>query len=716
VQLELNYYALLGLEAFEPSESVAYAVNSYLEAIPEDALPPSLAFGLASFLRSIRYDLTPPQKHAYDAALGSTSRRRGVPTSLPPSLAASIPLLMLRNGHAESAASLASLLLPNSSAIYPFCAAHTERASLLRRDNRSVEAASTLASAVRHANDAARSANRNALPRQTHDLLASMHSELDELLRTSSNNSPVLLALLEREGDESVRAEALEHLKQRMRHSETLSRKRKRRRRSRLQMSTGLMDSDAVPATADGPDALSDDASDGVISLDLVRLSLQRMRSYEIASLRNWERVASGRDLGLARWQPAIRIAVHALLAAAVVYKQPHHARSARNVLRNGRSLLEGVPSAMDQSTALFLLGEVSDAQSVLEEDERKVTPTSSSSAGRIAGTYGLMADTPADGVVLATRLPDPSAPWNHPGQPMQYIRDAAPRNNDLVEGMYALMSSWLAEEVLPRFPDTESTEANLEQYFNDSDVIQALDAGDHSLVESATHWLNHLRTRLPSTPSRVSLPQLPQVFAFPQLLSQVLLNRSRRFEKRSSVLLGASLAAAAAAALSGARSSGIAKRLQFPCFSAASTMVLPSHLLGNDSEYRLAPMSWRDAERTVRGWQGAKAKALGKRHEISSLQQWLTGPMLNDWMARADRGKRFKMHWEYSLDGLRVKRVAATRSGLARLDAEISETAALVDDSSGNIRDSYSDTYDVTYWVQRESDGTFKLCSVAVH
>lgn len=51
-----------------------------------------------------------------------------------------------------------------------------------------------------------------------------------------------------------------------------------------------------------------------------------------------------------------------------------------------------------------------------------------------------------------------------------------------------------------------------------------------------------------------------------------------------------------------------------------------------------------------MRQWQGVKAAALGKGHEVHRLGEVLDGRMLQQWRARAIDMKQQAVHWDYRI------------------------------------------------------------------
>ena len=63
-------------------------------------------------------------------------------------------------------------------------------------------------------------------------------------------------------------------------------------------------------------------------------------------------------------------------------------------------------------------------------------------------------------------------------------------------------------------------------------------------------------------------------------------------------------------------------------------------------------------AEQVVRRWQHAKAQALGVTHNLKPLEQVLEGPMLQQWLTRAEDVRSHGWAWEYQLNSLSIDKV----------------------------------------------------------
>lgn len=752
IEVSVNYYSLLALDDFESASAVRSAVRSAEANMPADALPAELVKALHLLLHSARATLADSQanKMAYDAQLNSSSRSvganaaGGVNLTLETDVACALPLLILRNGYSDAAARLSHSLIvsvPSDAsaalAAYPYCAAMFERALQLRRVNRLLEAASSLALALRTVK---RFTLKRYRAKETKQLMDTMDAELSALLLSKSayaDNEPVLLLrLLEMEEDDAIRDEVVMcHLEKLMEQFENLYRNTRRHGRKQSPVSDG--DDPATRTSAfhaqrrrHGNEIHSNAGEmygnvDGIdpssVSYEFFRKAFAQLRSYELAQLTDWEAVASAKDRGLACWQPALRMAVHALLATGFVYKHPSYVRTARNVLRKGHELLSEVPNSTDIAAMHLLLGDVNTAQEVLEDDEQAVMPAGANGngaggGGLVTGTYGLQSDTPTNGVVFATRLPDPSAPWLHRAQPMQYVRDVSLRSGDTVEGICTLVSLWLAKEVLPRFSDAANADATLNHYFDDPSVIATLEAGEPGAFEqtrlklqqqlaNAYERLSNILASATRTLRLQSLFRVPEQF------------RRRKFPLLATLVATGSFATLFTLAWLVPQVVGPLQALQQSIQSRWQTALCPSwpqmpRLHSRSTKASSSRISIDTAERTIKNWQAAKAQALGKRHDTAQLYSWLSGPMLSDWQDRAERGRQLGVYWDFTLHDVRIRNVSCAASRDISVVADISETALLMDERTGKQRDWYSDTYCVMYEAEQAGNETgFKLC-----
>ena len=94
-----------------------------------------------------------------------------------------------------------------------------------------------------------------------------------------------------------------------------------------------------------------------------------------------------------------------------------------------------------------------------------------------------------------------------------------------------------------------------------------------------------------------------------------------------------------------------------------------------------------RVAEQIVRRWQSAKAQALGVAHNLRPLEQVLEGPMLQQWLTRAEDVKAHGWAWEFQLNALTVDKVEVMTPSRVMVEATLTEVAVLKDRAHGGRR-----------------------------
>jgi hypothetical protein len=111
-------------------------------------------------------------------------------------------------------------------------------------------------------------------------------------------------------------------------------------------------------------------------------------------------------------------------------------------------------------------------------------------------------------------------------------------------------------------------------------------------------------------------------------------------------------------------------------------------------------------AEQIVRRWQNAKAQALGVAHNLRPLEQVLEGPMLQQWLTRAEDVKAHGWAWEYQLNALTVDKVEVMSPSRVMVEATLTEVAVLKDVARTTDDDRYESTYRARYELRKSSDG----------
>ena len=95
-------------------------------------------------------------------------------------------------------------------------------------------------------------------------------------------------------------------------------------------------------------------------------------------------------------------------------------------------------------------------------------------------------------------------------------------------------------------------------------------------------------------------------------------------------------------------------------------TPVIPSS--GKIAAEQVGPeVDAKVAEQVVRRWQHAKAQALGVAHNLKPLEQVLEGPMLQQWLTRAEDVRSHGWAWEYQLNSLSIDKVESLSETRAR-------------------------------------------------
>ena len=138
--------------------------------------------------------------------------------------------------------------------------------------------------------------------------------------------------------------------------------------------------------------------------------------------------------------------------------------------------------------------------------------------------------------------------------------------------------------------------------------------------------------------------------------------------------------------------------------FAAATTNVLDG--VGGAIPRGAAPEVTADvAEKIVRRWQSAKAQALGVAHNLRPLEQCLEGPMLQQWLTRAEDVRAHGWAWEYQLNDLVVDSVEIVSPTRAMVEATLTEVAVLKDRARTSEDDKYESTYRARYELRRTEE-----------
>ena len=119
-------------------------------------------------------------------------------------------------------------------------------------------------------------------------------------------------------------------------------------------------------------------------------------------------------------------------------------------------------------------------------------------------------------------------------------------------------------------------------------------------------------------------------------------------------------------------------------------------------------------AEQVVKRWQHAKAQALGVAHNLKPLEQVLEGPMLQQWLTRAEDVKSHGWAWEYQLNSLSIDKVESLSESRAMVEATLTEVAILKDRARTEEDDRYESTYRARYELRRgEGRGGYRAWKI---
>ena len=119
-------------------------------------------------------------------------------------------------------------------------------------------------------------------------------------------------------------------------------------------------------------------------------------------------------------------------------------------------------------------------------------------------------------------------------------------------------------------------------------------------------------------------------------------------------------------------------------------------------------------AEQVVRRWQHAKAQALGVAHNLKPLEQVLEGPMLQQWLTRAEDVRSHGWAWEYQLNSLSIDKVESLSETRAMVEATLTEVAILKDRARTEEDDRYESTYRARYELRRgEGRGGYRAWKI---
>lgn len=110
-------------------------------------------------------------------------------------------------------------------------------------------------------------------------------------------------------------------------------------------------------------------------------------------------------------------------------------------------------------------------------------------------------------------------------------------------------------------------------------------------------------------------------------------------------------------------------------------------------------------ARQIIQSWQTAKAEAMGKDHQIASLEKILTEPSLSEWKAGAQSDQANQIHLEYIFDDLKINAIKQQSPTQATVEATVTETAKVFEGGQQTTTAYTGDTYRVRYELIREQD-----------
>tara|TARA_B110000977_G_scaffold179808_1_gene238762 strand:- start:10777 stop:13170 length:2394 start_codon:yes stop_codon:yes gene_type:complete len=335
---------------------------------------------------------------------------------------------------------------------------------------------------------------------------------------------------------------------------------------------------------------------------------------------------------------------------------------------------------------------------------------------------------------------PDPT-PYVLDPQVERFVTEHSP-SGDWTEGLCALADRWISDVAFPSFRDSARVESvpTILQWFDEPGVqkfcnrfesspvfaktLAALDSGFRSAAQTAERIGDVLG-------GASDVPGLRAEGAVGAGVSMSRAGRRARIQRLmrenpgvanvaflGTIVAGASLVAygmadtrpsgsmsASVARVPGAPAIGKSPKDVGALLGAAATNVADGVAGAAASMSRKAPeVDVRVAEQIVRRWQNAKAQALGVAHNLRPLEQVLEGPMLQQWLTRAEDVKAHGWAWEYQLNALTVDKVEVMTSSRVMVEATLTEVAVLKDRARTEDDDRYESTYRARYEL-RKSD-----------
>ena len=343
----------------------------------------------------------------------------------------------------------------------------------------------------------------------------------------------------------------------------------------------------------------------------------------------------------------------------------------------------------------------------------------------------------------------DPS-PYPLDPQVERFVMDHSP-SGDYTEGLCALVDRWIADVAFPSFRDSAKINPvpSIVQWFDEPKVQAFCDRYESSpewakLVAGLDNAARAVAKTVENVTDAAAGSAVPGLRADagsvlgggggPGVARSRLMRTLQRNPRAANVALVAAASAGALLVASGAisgggggggsfssstvgaakSSSGVgglggAKNLG-ALLGAAATNVADG-IAGAASSApgfrRKAPeVDAKVAEQIVRRWQSAKAQALGVAHNLRPLEQVLEGPMLQQWLTRAEDVKAHGWAWEYQLNALTVDKVEVMTPDRVMVEATLTEVAILKDRARTEDDDKYESTYRARYELRRAEEG----------
>ena len=328
------------------------------------------------------------------------------------------------------------------------------------------------------------------------------------------------------------------------------------------------------------------------------------------------------------------------------------------------------------------------------------------------------------------------SEPTPYPLDPEveRFVAERSP-SGDYAEGLCALADRWIADVAFPSFRDSAKVNPvpTIAQWFDEPAVTSFCERFDRS--PRWARFLASAESALGAAADAVAESFDGSASAAPGLRADAsdlsgkkkLLDPNSNLARfvranpgASNVALGGALVLGAALAASGVRSGGVSvvgssssasssaaavSPREFPALLGASLTNAADAVAGAalSAAHAKAPeVDARVAEQIVRRWQAAKAQALGVAHNLRPLEAVLEGPMLQQWLTRAEDVKAHGWAWEYQLNALTIDKVEAMTPERVMVEATLTEVAVLKDRARTEDDDKYESTYKARYELRR--------------